>query len=317
MFPLSKEYALGLVWAATAITIWSGSLVMLRLGVTTNLNAYDLTALRFGIAALLLAPVIYQHGFALKRLGTGGALTMVAGFGAPYILLVSFALQTAPAFAAGSINPGAMAIVSILLGWRVCGDKIGPIRILGIVTILVGTSFLANLLSNGAPPIGHFILIITGVMWAGYTLTVRRSGIAALHATAIVAVGSALLYLPIYATVLPKQLTAAPVADIVMQAAFQGVFVSVVAVFAFNRSAEQLGSLAGTTLPALIPVVTLGLGTVFLGETIGNIEITSAILIGAGVAMTLSRSETSIERLITVVRRAAGKAKSSAMDREH
>lgn len=291
MSPLSKERALGLVWAATAITIWSGSLVMLRLGVTTSLNAYDLTALRVGVAALLLAPVIYRRGFAPGRLGTGGALAMVVGFGAPYILLISLGLQTAPASAAGSLNPGTMAIVSVLLGWRVCGDKISPVRILGIVAILVGASFFASLLSTGTPSIGHFILIFTGVMWAGYALVVRQAGIPALHATAIVAVGSAILYLPIYAAALPKQLLAAPVVDIVMQAVFQGVLVSVVAVFAFNRSAEQLGPTAGATLPALIPVVTLGLGTVVLGETIGNMGITSAILIGAGVAMTFSRSE--------------------------
>ena len=43
----------GLGWAITAITIWSGSLVMLRLGVTTSLNAYDLTILRFGVAAVI------------------------------------------------------------------------------------------------------------------------------------------------------------------------------------------------------------------------------------------------------------------------
>lgn len=291
MFPLSKKHAAGLVWAATAITIWSGSLVMLRLGVTTSLNTYDLTALRFGVAALLLAPVIYRHGFALERLGAAGALIMVVGFGAPYILLVSFALQTAPAFAAGSINPGVMAIVSILLGWRFFGDKIGPVRTLGTVTILVGTSLFAKIVNTGAPPIGHSILILTGVMWAGYALIVRRSGIRALHATAIIAVGSALFYLPIYAIALPKQLPAAPVADIVTQAIFQGVLVSAVAVFAFNRSAEHLGPIAGTTLPALIPLVTLVLGAVFLGEPTGNLEVISAILIGAGVAMALSRSQ--------------------------
>lgn len=309
MSPLSKERAFGLIWATTAITIWSGSLVMLRLGVTTSLNAYDLTALRVGVAALLLAPVIYRRGFALERLGAGGVLTMVVGFGAPYILLISLALQTAPAFAAGSLNPGTMAIVSVLLGWRVCGDKISPVRILGIVAILVGASFFANLLSTGTPSIGHSILILTGVMWAGYALIVRRAGIPALHATAIVAVGSAILYLPIYATALPRQLPAAPVVDIVMQAVFQGVLVSVVAVFAFNRSAEHLGPIAGTTLPALIPAVTLGLGTVVLGETVGIMGITSTVLTGAGVALTLSRSERSMERMTTVVGRAIGKAK--------
>lgn len=316
MSPFPKERVFGVVWAATAIAIWSGSLVMLRLGVTTSLNAYDLTALRVGVAALLLAPVICRRGFAMGRLGAGGVLAMVAGFGAPYILLISLGLQTAPASAAGSLNPGIMAIVSVLLGWSICGDKIGPVRIVGIVAILVGASYFAGLLGAETASIGHLILILTGVMWAGYALIVRRAGIPALHATAIVAVGSAVLYLPIYAVALPKQLPVAPVPDIVMQAVFQGVLVSVVAVFAFNRSAEQLGPIAGATLPALIPVVTLGLGAVVLGETVANMEVTSAILIGAGVALTLTRSERSVDRAITVARRAIGRTKRAGMGRE-
>ncbi|MFC3284470.1 DMT family transporter [Litchfieldella rifensis] len=288
MSPLSKERILGLVWATAAIAIWSGSLVMLRLGVTTSLNAYDLTALRVGVAALLLAPVICRRGFALERLGVGGVLAMVAGFGAPYILLISLGLGTAPASAAGSLNPGVMAVVSVLLGWRLFGDRLGPARIVGVVAILVGASFFAGVLGAETASVGHLILIFTGMMWAGYALVVRRAGIPALHATAIVAVGSAILYLPVYVAALPKQLPVAPMPDIVMQALFQGVFVSVVAVFAFNRSRELLGPVVGATLPALIPLVTLGLGVIALDEAAGARDLASATLIGVGVALTLA-----------------------------
>lgn len=288
MSPLPKTRVLGLVWAASAIAIWSGSLVMLRLGVTTSLNAYDLAALRVGVAALVLAPVICRRGFALNRLGAGGLLAMVVGFGAPYILLISLALETAPASAAGSLNPGVMAVVAVLLGWRIYGDRMGPERIVGIMAILVGASMFAGVSGAQTASLGHLILIFTGVMWAGYALVVRRAGIPALHATAIVAVGSAILYLPVYVAVLPRQLPVAPMPDIVAQAVFQGVFVSVVAVFAFNRSSELLGPVAGATLPALIPLTTLGLGAVALNEAADVRDFASATLIGVGVALTLA-----------------------------
>lgn len=282
----SKPHLHGLFWAAIAIFVWSGSLIMLRLGVTTSLTVYDLTALRFGVAALILAPVILRRGFGLKRLGLGGFLMMVGGFGAPYIILMSTALKTAPASAAGSLNPGMMAVSSVLLGWAVFGDRIGRARIAGIGLILTGSAFVMGL--TGSITIGHIILIGTGVMWAGYALTVRRAGIPALHATAIVAVCSALLYLPFYLLFLPKQLTTAPVQDILSQAAFQGVLVSIAAVFAFNRSAELLGPVTGATLPALIPLATLILGALLLDEAAGIEEIASAALIGSGVAMILA-----------------------------
>lgn len=162
-----------------AIGVWSGSLVMLRFGVTTSLNAYDLTALRFATAALILTPVVARHGFAVRQLGSAGLLILVAGFGAPYVLLIAMALETASASAAGSLNPGVMALVSLVFGAVVFGDPIRPLAVAGGALVLIGACVFAGLAETFA--VGHPILIGTGVMWASYTLVVRRSGIAALH----------------------------------------------------------------------------------------------------------------------------------------
>lgn len=281
----SRNILSGLGWAIVAITVWSGSLVMLRLGVTTSLNAYDLTMLRFGVAAVLLAPVALRRGAGTERLGWIGFGAMVAAFGAPYVLLIAFAMKTAPAAAAGAINPGVMAIVSVLLGRAVLGDRVGGVRFAGLAVTTTGIALFTR--AGGAVTTGHLILIGTGIMWASYALIVRRAAVPALNATAIVAVGSAAVYLPVYLLALPKQIHAAPLTDILVQAGFQGVLVSVAAIYAFNRSAELLGPVAGATLPALIPVVTLGLGTLSLGETAGAGEVASAILVTAGLALIL------------------------------
>ncbi len=282
---ISRNTLSGLGWAVVAITVWSGSLVMLRLGVTTSLNAYDLTMLRFGVAALILAPVALRRGTGTDRLGLAGLVAMVVTFGAPYVLLISLAMKTAPAAAAGALNPGVMAIISVLLGRVIFGDRIGSARLIGLVVTATAIALFTR--AGGAITTGHLILIGTGTMWASYALIVRRAAVPALNATAIVAVGSAVFYLPVYLGALPKQILAAPMADVLMQAGFQGVLVSVVAIYAFNRSAELLGPVAGATLPALIPVVTLGLGVVVLGETARAGEAASAILVTMGLALIL------------------------------
>lgn len=282
---ISQNTLSGLSWAVVAITVWSGSLVMLRLGMTTSLNAYDLTALRFGVAAVILAPVALRWGIGTDRLGWIGLVAIVIAFGAPYVLLISFAMKTAPAAAAGALNPGVMAVASVLLGWLIFGDRIRVVRLTGLLLTISGAVLFTR--AGGAITTGHLILIGTGCMWASYTLIVRHAAIPSLNATAIVAVGSAIFYLPVYFLALPKQVVAAPLTDVLLQAGFQGVLVSVVAIYAFNRSAELLGSVAGATLPALIPVVTLGLGALFLGETVGLGEIASAILIALGLALIL------------------------------
>ncbi|MEM1352072.1 MAG: DMT family transporter, partial [Pseudomonadota bacterium] len=290
MIQCHKNKVLGAFWAAFAILIWSGSLVLLRQGVTTHLNTFDLTALRFGAAAVLLFPVVLKRGFALDRLGLVGLVLLVACFGAPYIVLISEALKTASASAAGALNPGIMSVSAVILGIILFHDRAGLTHIIGIALILLGTCGQVTWAVAGFTN-GHVILVLTGIMWAAYTMIMRKSGIAALHATALVAVGSALLYLPVYAFALPKQIFYAPLPDILLQAGFQGVLVSVVAVYAFNRSTELLGAVIGSTLPALIPLVTLLLGAIFLGEPFQANELAIALTIGAGVALTLTRRQ--------------------------
>lgn len=281
----TRNVLFGIGWAALAITLWSGALVMLRLGVTTTLNAYDLTMLRFGVAAMILAPVALRRGTGTKRLGLVGLATMVIAFGAPYVLLISFAMTKAPASVAGALNPGVMAIAFVAASRVIFGDRIGLARFAGLLLTVAGIFLLTH--AGGTMTTGHLILIVTGAMWATYALIIRHTETPALNATAIVAVGSAIVYLPVYLVALPKQILVAPLVDVLVQAGFQGVLVSVVAIYAFNRSAELLGSVAGATLPALIPVVTLGLSVFILGEAAGSGEVTSALLITAGLALIL------------------------------
>ena len=283
---ISRHSFFGILWATVAIVVWSGSLVMLRLGVTTSLNAYDLTMLRFGIAAIVLAPVIAKYGIGRPTLPIWGAVAMVILFGAPYIVLLSFAMKTAPAAAAGALNPGVMAIASVVISAVVFANKVDATRAAGLLITAAG--IIAFTWTGGSLTPGHVILIGTGLMWALYAAVVRYFAVPALIATAIVAVGSAVLFAPLYITVLPKTISMAPLTDIVTQAVFQGIFVSVAAVYAFNRSAECLGPVTGAVLPALIPVVTLGLGVIALGERVNLGALVSALVVTAGLALILA-----------------------------
>lgn len=151
------------------------------------------------------------------------------------------------------------AVVAVLLGKMICGDKIGAARLAGLVITAAGIVFFTR--TGEAITTGQLILIATGTMWAVYALIVRRAAIPALNATAVVAVGSAAFYLLVYLAVLPKQLLIAPVADVLIQAGFQGILVSVVAIYAFNRSAELLGPVAGAgeIVSALLTTMRLAL----------------------------------------------------------
>jgi drug/metabolite transporter (DMT)-like permease len=294
----TRSLFIGLFWAALAILIWSGSLVMLRIGVTTSLNAYDLTFLRFGVSAVILAPFLAVKGRGSTRLTLRGVAIMIVTFGAPYGLLISFALMSVPAAAAGALNPGVMAIAAVLLGRLVLGDALSWPRLAGIAVTAAGLGLFVS--AGGALAAGHMILLGTGMMWAIYALTVRRNAVPALNAAAIVATGSAIIYAPIYLLWLPKDIGAAPLSDVVFQAIFHGVLVGIVAIYAFNRSGELLGPVVGATLPALIPVATLMLGAGFLAEAAGAQEITAAMVVALGLGLILA-GQTLVKRAVEAV----------------
>ena len=87
--PGASNYLKGAVFGLAAVAIWAGWSVMTRLAVTTSLDAWDIAALRFGVAGLLLSPVLVRRGLARDRLGWLGLAVIIAGTGAPYALVAA------------------------------------------------------------------------------------------------------------------------------------------------------------------------------------------------------------------------------------
>src|SRR3982750_537338 len=105
MTAASTNYLKGASYGFAAVGIWASWSVLTRLAVTTSLDAWDIAALRYGVAGLILAPILVQRGLARGRLGWLGLPVFIAGQGAPYALLAGGGLRFAPARDAGALNP--------------------------------------------------------------------------------------------------------------------------------------------------------------------------------------------------------------------
>jgi EamA-like transporter family len=83
--PTKREYFCGALYGLAAVIIWAAFIVASRFGVRANLTPWDVAAIRFGVAGILLLPYLMRNGLALDRLGLLGLAAITAGCGAPMV----------------------------------------------------------------------------------------------------------------------------------------------------------------------------------------------------------------------------------------
>ena len=138
----AAQYARGALYGLAAVSIWSGWIVVARLGLRTSLTPWDIAALRFGVAGLLLLPYVLGKGLAIDRLGWGGLAAIVLGGGAP-VLLANSGLLFAPAAHAGALFPGVMPFMVAILAAVILTEEFTKEKWLGFALILPGVFAVA------------------------------------------------------------------------------------------------------------------------------------------------------------------------------
>ena len=277
--------------------------MLTRYGVTTSLSPYDLVALRFAFAGLVLLPVVIKRGLGLRQVGVKKWLVIVCCAGVPYVLVASTGLQFAPAAHAGALIPGTMPLWAALLAVFFLKEHIESTRRAGLFLIPIG---IAVILGSGLVDFtsgqwrGHLLFLLAAMTWASFTVAMRsasQSGFDALHAAAVVSVVGAVVYLPIYALWLQHNIATAPISAIVIQTIYQGLFVSIVSLFAYTRAVMILGASLGSSFASLVPVLAMLCAIPMLGEWpkpmdfVGIAAITTGVFLSSGAFQALSKQK--------------------------
>jgi len=278
----SAEYVRGALYGLAAVSIWSGWIVVARFGLKTSLTPWDIAALRFGVAGLLLLPYVLKKGLALERLGWIGLAAIVLGAGAP-VLLANAGLLFAPAAHAGALFPGVMPLMVALLAMVILHEPFTDAKKIGFVLILLGVLGVAwgtgDAIGSGQT-IGHALFLGSALAWACYTIAMRRARLDGLHAAGIAAVGALLLYMPVYFFV---EVAKAPWSDLALQAFVQGLLTAVVSLVFYGRAVSILGASSGAAFAALSPAMTAVMAIPVLGEWPTAIDWMAISSISAGV----------------------------------
>lgn len=281
----ARQYVQGALCGLAAVGIWSGWIVVARLGLRTSLTPWDIAALRFGVAGVLLLPYVFKNGLAIDRLGWVGLAAIVLGGAAP-VFLANSGLLFAPAAHAGALFPGVMPLMVALLAAALLKEVFTTRKKIGFAFILPGVLVIAWGSGGelGTPQnVGHGLFLSAGLAWAFYTVAMRKARLGGLHAAAISAVGSMVLYLPVFILLPGGTLAAAPWGDVALQAVVQGVFTAIISLLLYGRAVSILGASSGAAFAALCPAMTALLGIPILGEWPTMLDWVAISQISAGV----------------------------------
>lgn len=277
--PSSKS---GYFFAAGTILIWSGFVLVARMGGTSALNAFDITALRFSVASLVLFPLwLFWKPISLFN-KTVLFLALTGGIG--YSLVVYFAFNHAPAAHGAVLISGLLPFFVPLIAFVLLKEPLRrnfrlalPVIALGMV--LLGVDIFSR---SDSTLFGDFLLVTSSLIWAIYTILAKRSGFGAWETAIGSALLSALIYLPVYLLFLPKAIAAAPLGDIVLQAFYQGVVVAVIAMLFFMAAMTRLGPARTGACMALVPAIAGVSASLILGETLNVWLVAGLVATSAG-----------------------------------
>jgi drug/metabolite transporter (DMT)-like permease len=193
----STRSVLGALSALSVVLIWASWLVSTRHSVATALTALDLSLIRYGLPALVLAPVWLRTGLWPKNVPKLPLVLMILGSGAFFFQVVAFGMRHTPASAAGVLLPGAMPFFTALIGMLVLGERPDFGRKLGMAAILAGGLVLlaGSLAGHELSWISYVVLPFGATCWAVYTHAFKHSGLNAFEGAALIAVWSTIINL--------------------------------------------------------------------------------------------------------------------------
>ena len=291
----SSRWVGGLLFGLAAAVIGGGWQVATRLSTTTTLPPSELVLLRYGVPAILLLPITLRHGLWPRGMPRWLLLMLVAGAGLPFGLVAMMGTVWSPSAHMGVLMAGASPLFAAVLAALVLHEKPGRLRGIGLASMALGIVMLsASHWFDGVPSDdqawrGDLLFLLAALLWAGYTLCFRRSGLTPWHAAALVNSWSALLLLPWLAFLLlrpgPAPLVHAPWPALSAAFVWQGLLAGVLGLWTYSAAIARLGAGRAAAFGALAPVVASLGGWWFLGETPGTLQISAIVAAVIGVLL--------------------------------
>jgi len=281
--------------AAFAVaSAWSGSWITGKLGVT-GAPPLELSAVRFVIAAIAVAAIAIATRTSID-LGGIGPIALSALFG--YVLYNAFVfvgLTMAPASDGALIVPTTIPVLTAVLATLV-GERLTPAKVVGFALASCGAALvIATGQSGGNLSVsrlqGDLLMLSGAVCWACYTvlgtITLReRSPLAVV--TLAMPIGAALL-LPLGLIEHGYRDVASWSTGVWLDILYLALIASVASFTAFYWIVRRVGAGIASLTSYFVPVLTLIMAVVFLGDRPEPLQLAGGLVILAGVRVATLR----------------------------
>jgi drug/metabolite transporter (DMT)-like permease len=289
------QLLLGVAVGLLAASIGALYTVFARWGIGHGLHSPDLTVLRFGVAGVLMLPVLllalYRDASQItSRWRVWLLVALLAG--TPFGLLMFGALQFAPPSHAAVFPFTAMSVMGMVLGAWVLGEEISLRKGAGIAVVLFGLVLVSGLDASSftaRAALGDAMFLVAGALWAGFGITLRKHRLDPLLATAVISLSALLTYVPVYFLLTgAERLWQAAPQVFWTEVLVQGVIAGAGTLFTYAKMVALLGPARAAVFPALAPGLAALLAWPVLGHVPATAEAAGLIIAMVGLVIAVT-----------------------------
>jgi len=277
---MSKTF--GLIAGIIVVFIWSGWIIVSKLGLVNQLTAWDITGIRFLTASIIVAPLLFFNKKVVKKIFSLEVFICSISGGILYIIPSLIGLESSQASNVGILVNGSLPILSVIIIYIWLREKIKLSKYIGILLIVI-SNFLILIYTNEEN-------IFSSAMWffmsafflSFYAISMKRWEIDIKTILFAVPIFNFITFVPIW-ILAPSNLFIASNHEILLQAFYQGIVVSLIALFLMSHCIHTLGAINVSTIMSLVPITVVIFSNIFLNEDISNILWISAIICTLGI----------------------------------
>ena len=285
----SRGYILPIFCLLGAMVLWASSFIALKLAFAS----YDPMVVIFG--RMITASLCFALGAhfikvnPLRKEDLKFLIFMVVCEPCLYFLFEASAIENTAASQAGMITAMLPLMVAIAAGIYLKEVVTGR-TIAGFLVAIMGACLLslaAEVNVNAPNPVlGNFYEFLAMVCATGYTISLKRLSLRydPVFLTALQAFTGSIFYLPFLflpTTALPSRFDAVPALSIV----YLGIFVTMGAYGLYNYAVSKVPASQAAAFVNLIPVFTVILSRIILGENFTALQYVASAIVIAGVFM--------------------------------